>query len=137
MNAIARIPGSFIILSVIFLLSLFVAGWTKEYAVLAIPFVILVFYAGWMNVNVAFFLLLITLVFSFEYNFTPSMGTDIPDEGLMILTSVLFIAYWIYKPESISRDVWRHPLLLLLAIHLGWILTTVIISTDPRISFFS
>jgi O-antigen ligase len=135
MNAIGRTSSSFVILSVIFVLSIFVAGWTKEYAIIAFPFVMLVFYGGWLNVNLVFFLLLTSLVYSFEYNFSPTLGTDIPDEALMLITCFIFLAYWVYKPGTIDTTVLRHPILLLLVIQVAWILITSITSTFPLLSF--
>lgn len=124
----------FVFLSATFILSLLAAGLTNQPIVVLVPFVALLFYAGWFQVNIVFILLLLSLPFSFEYNFTPSLGTDIPDEGLMLLVSVLFFGYWLYKPESICKNVWQHPLLLLLLVHIAWIVIASTGSTHPLLS---
>ncbi len=111
------------------------AVFTEQYLLLAIPFLLLLFYAGWQNRNIIFFLLLFTLPLSFEYNFSSGLGTDIPDEFLMLLVSLLFFAYWIYSPGAISKNSISHPLLLLLLVVICWLMVTVLSSTHQPISF--
>jgi O-antigen ligase len=124
----------FIFLAGLFIISLAVAVYTEQYLLAAAPFAVLIFYAGWQNKNSIFFLLLATLPFSFEYNFSSGLGTDIPDEFLMLLMSVLFFAYWLYFPKAIKKNVLRHPLLFLLLVVVCWTVLTVIFSGDRQIS---
>jgi len=125
----------FIALSVIFLLSLLVALFTENFYLLLIPFVVLLLYAGWNNPRFIFLVLLFSLPFSFEYNFTPTLGTDIPDEGLMLLTSLVVIALLIHNRKAYTRSLVSHPLFILLLLHLIWIVTTALVSTDHLVSF--
>ena len=111
-----------------------IAVYTEQYLLAAIPFGLLIFYAGWQNRNMVFLALLFTLPLSFEYNFSPDLGTDIPDEFLMLFVSGLFIAYWVYSPMAISKNILKHPLLLLLFICVGWTMIAVLFSTHPVIS---
>jgi hypothetical protein len=67
-------------------------------------------YASWQNRNIVFLLLLFTLPISFEYNFSSTLGTDIPDEFLMLLVSALFLAYWLYFPKAISKNISETPI---------------------------
>lgn len=126
--------GLFALLAGLFILVLFLAFFSELYWLIAIPFAALFLYAGWQNRNTVFFLLLLTLPLSFEYNFSSTLGTDVPDEFLMLLTSFFFFAYWLYSPKSVSRKVWEHPLFFLLLVMLGWMLVTVIFSTDTLVS---
>ena len=125
----------FITLSVIFLLSLLCAVFTEIYYLVLVPFAVLVFYAGWTHPRFIFLTLLFSLPFSFEYNFTPTLGTDIPDEGLMLLSGLVGIALLIYKRPSYSRRLVSHPLVILLLVHLVWIIVTALVSTDHLVSF--
>lgn len=118
----------------VFVISLFTAVLLRQYFFLLIPFVGLLFYSGWQQPRFIFFLLLASLPFSFEYNFSPALGTDIPDEALMLLTSFLFLAYWINYPGSITRHTLLHPLLVLLFIHLCWTVLTTSLSTNIVLS---
>ncbi len=129
-----RSPILFAALSGLFIVILGIAVFTEQYFLVATPFTILIFYAGWQNRNLVFFLLLATLPFSFEYNFSSGLGTDIPDEFLMLLVSFLFLAYWLYSPKTIPKNVLQHPLFLLLFTVVGWMMITVIFSTNHFIS---
>ena len=110
------------------------AVFTEEYFLITIPFALLLFYAGWQNQNTVFLLLLFTLPVSFEYNFSSGLGTDIPDELLMLFVSLLFFAYWLYSPKVISKSILQHPLMLLLLVILCWTFITVLFSTQQQIS---
>ncbi|HWR32664.1 MAG TPA: O-antigen ligase family protein [Chitinophagaceae bacterium] len=124
----------FALLAVMFISFVAVSFLTENYYLLAAPFAVLFLYAGWQNKELVFFLLLFTLPLSFEYHFSSTLGTDIPDELLMLFVSGLFIAYWFYFPGAISKKTLLHPLILLLLILFGWILITVIFSTHPLLS---
>lgn len=125
----------FAALSGLFITILGIAVFTEQYFLGATPFIILIFYAGWQNRNLVFFLLLASLSFSFEYNFSSGLGTDIPDEFLMLLVSFLFLAYWLYSPKAISKYVLQHPLILLLLAVVCWLMITVIFSSNHLNSF--
>ena len=125
---------NFALLGGLFIAFLVVAVLTEWYFLAAIPFVAVLLYNGWTNSHLVFFLLLLSLPFSFEYNFTPSFGSDIPDEGLMLFVSVLFAGYWVYDPASLKLKTIQHPLLILLAAHLGWILIATVFSSDLTLS---
>ncbi len=111
-----------------------IAVYSEQYFVAAIPFALLFFYAGWQNRNFVFLVLMFTLPLSFEYHFSSGLGTDVPDEFLMIFVSGLFIAYWVYAPKSISKKLLQHPLLFLLLVSLAWTLIAVLFSSQIRIS---
>lgn len=108
--------------------------YSENYFLLAVPFVILLFYAGWQNKEVIFYLLVFSLPLSFEYNFSSELGTDIPDEALMLFAAGLFIAYWVYNPAALGKKTVSHPLLLLLFLLLSWNLITIFFSTHPLVS---
>ena len=118
----------------LFICTISVAVFTELYFLAAIPFLLLLFYTGWQNRNFVFFLLLATIPFSIEYNFSAGLGTDLPDEILMLLVSILFIAYFLFFPKAIQRNVLQHPLLLFLLIVIGWMMVTVIFSSRQQIS---
>ena len=129
-----RTQNFFGLLAVLFITSAGVAAYTGEYVLIAVPFAGLLFYTGWQHRNALFLLLLLSLPFSFEYNFSSGLGTDIPDEFLMLFVSLLFGAYCLYSPNAITKKIRQHPLSLFLMIIIGWTLITVIFSTNPLIS---
>jgi len=123
----------FIFLSATFLASLVAATVTSFYWLLAIPFLILFIYAGWRQWQFVFFLLVLSLPWSIEYSFNSSLGTDIPDEPLMLLTAALLISRFFYQPSE-TLNSWKHPLVWLLSIYVGWLIVAVLFSTDWLVS---
>lgn len=100
----------------------------------SVPFLVLLFSAGWQWREKVFLLLLFSLPFSFEFRFGPQLGTDVPDEGLMLLVSFFFLAAWIHKPKLLSLPALRHPLVLLLIVSFAWIMLTALFSVNPAVS---
>lgn len=135
MNAIIRKNSSgFFFFGSIFLLFLLLTVITGIYYFIIIPFLFLFFLFGWQNIRAVFFLLIALLPWSFEYNFSATLSTDIPDEFLMLFSTFLFFAYYFNKPDVLSSEVWKHPLMLLLAIHFIWIIVSVCFTTSGLIS---
>ncbi len=120
--------------SALFLLSLLSAVWYDTYYLLAIPFAVLLFYAGWQHIATILFLLLFTLPFSTEWQINPELGTDFPDELLMLLTAGLLSGYWLYSPGRLSKAILLHPLILLLSVTVLWAIVTILSSDYPLIS---
>lgn len=91
-------------------------------------------WSAWSLKNILFFLLIFTIPFSFEYHFSSSLGTDLPDEPLMALVAFIFLASWIYRPSILSRKIFLHPVILILFVVLGWTLVAILFSTHSWIS---
>jgi len=123
----------FIFLSGVFLTFLVIAVITSFYWLAVVPFAILFFYSGWQQWRFVFFLLIFSLPWSVEYNFNSSLGTDLPDEPLMLLTTVLLVAHFLLKPLK-ALSSWKHPLIFLLFIYFGWIIIILPFSTDWLLS---
>ena len=116
-----------------FVASTIVAIATSFYWLLVIPFGLLLFYAGWQQRQIIFYLLIIALPWSIEFSFNSALSTDLPDEPIMWLITVLFISYILFKPSEIAAKA-RHPLVVLLLCSLIWIVVAVLFSTDWLIS---
>jgi O-antigen ligase len=80
-----------------------------------------------------FYILLATIPWSIEYNITPSIGTDLPDEPLMLLLSFAVVAYIFYHRRTIAPVI-KHPLALIVLLHFTWIIVTVIFSSHQALS---
>jgi O-antigen ligase len=106
---------------------------TSLYWLVFIPFGFLLFYASWQQWQIAIYLLIFSLPWSIEYSFNTSLATDLPDEPIMWLTTILFLAYFIFRPSEIFSKT-KHPLVTLLLFSLAWIIVTVLFSTDWFIS---
>jgi O-antigen ligase len=125
----------FILLAALFISSMGSAIITDQWALSLIPFIFLAFYAGWLNRNFLFLALMVTIPFSFEFHFSSSLGTDIPDEALMALVSYIFLAAWTFSPSLLSKKTLQHPLLMILGALLCWTVVATIFSLHPLISF--
>jgi O-antigen ligase len=79
------------------------------------------------------YVLLASIPWSVEYNFTQSLGTDLPDEPLMLLTAFAFCIAAAFKWRQFSpRKV--HPLVWLLIIQFCWIFLTALASSYLLVS---
>lgn len=124
----------FWIFAVVFIAVLLPAVYSGEYFWALIPFGILLGYSGWQNISFVFLLLLVTIPFSAEYQLSPTLGTDLPDEPLMLITAWLFSCYFFYKPGTLTKEHFNHPLFLLLIFSIAWILITALFSTNWIVS---
>src|SRR5437879_5732501 len=115
----------FVIFTVTCILSFFAAAYTEQPLLMTLPFTVLFFYYGWQHLKFILFFLLFSLPWSVEYSFNHTLGTDLPDEPLMLFVSLLFLVNLINKPSLIGKQDWRHPLLSVLLIHVAWIAVTV------------
>lgn len=78
-----------------------------------------------------FYALLFSIPWSREFNFSESLGTDLPDEPLMLLMAFAVIILLFRKKENSLRL----PLLLfILLAGLAWSVITVILSTEILVS---
>jgi O-antigen ligase len=80
--------------------------------------------AVWIGLNnfpQLYYILLFFLPLSMEFSFTPSLGTDLPSEPLMIGLMLVTFFYLIKNQDALPQKFYKHPLLLLLFLHLGWI----------------
>lgn len=124
--------GFFAILFIVFLSA---AVYTGYFFLAATPFVLLFFYTSWQHLNWVFFFLIFVLPFSTEIQISETLGTDFPDEPLMLLVAVLFFCYWIFTPGTISKKILAHPLIWLLLLSVSWAVISSIFSTKPLLSF--
>jgi O-antigen ligase len=86
------------------------------------------------NFRVLYFLFFAVVPFSIEYNFTDSLGTDLPSEPIMWLltgVSILLISSDIRKYTS---GIYFNTLSKLLLLHFIWLFITCVGSTFPPLS---
>jgi len=80
---------------------------------LAIPFILIaaipIFYWMVTKTEDLYWLLLIALPLSTEFNFTPSLGLDLPDEPLLIILSIVVVASILYQPSQ-YRFIFASPI---------------------------
>ncbi len=116
------------------LLSIFAAIASREYWLVGAPVLLLLTYLTIVDFRQVFFLLLACIPLSTEVFLPNGLGTDLPTEPLIVGLMLVYVLYLLrYGPEVDGR-FFRHPVTLLLFLHLGWIGITTIVSSTPLIS---
>ncbi len=125
-----RIAG---FLGVAYLLLAALGAYMQQYWLMALPPALLTGYFLLQYPHLLFYLLLASIPWSIEYNFTPSLGTDLPDEPLMLLTAFAVMICLAYRWRERS---WRtlHPLLGILLLQFAWMLVSTMASTHVLLS---
>lgn len=76
-----------------------------------------------------FYVLMLSIPWSVEFNFSRNLGTDLPDEPLMLLASVSIVFIVLFKWRQIELKS-CHPLILLILLQFSWTILTTLTSTD-------
>ena len=110
--------------------SIFTAVYYQMELLWLTPAALLVVYLAVVDFKKLFFLLFASIPFSMEYTFPNGFSTDLPSEPLMIgLMGVTFI-YVLLNFRTINTKIIRHPLTLMLFLHLGWTFITTVTSEN-------
>lgn len=113
---------------VLVLLCLAVSIATEWYFLVGIPAFALLVYLTIVDFRAVFFLLLACLPLSTEIQLPNGFGTDLPTEPLMVGLMLVYGLYVIQNGRQMDGRFIRHPISLLLLLHVGWIITTTITS---------
>jgi O-antigen ligase len=110
--------------------SIFTATYYNIELLWLVPPALLVAYLAFVDFKKLFFLLFASIPISTEYTFPNGFSTDLPSEPLMVgLMGITFI-YVLLNLNSINTKIIRHPLTLMLLLHIGWTLITTITSEN-------
>ena len=102
---------------------------------LAVPFVIVFILWVTHDPSLLFFFLMAAIPWSIEFNFTSSLGTDLPDEPLMLLTSLSILCFIIYHHKKRPlENFFLSPLTIILVLQTCWIAVAAYFSTDQLLS---
>ncbi|MEO0723555.1 MAG: O-antigen ligase family protein [Bacteroidota bacterium] len=112
----------------IVLLSVFSAAASGYYIIAAVPVALLVLFLSIVNFKPLFWLLIICIPISTEVELPGGFGTDLPTEPIMVGLMALFGLFVLRNLKSLSFDLVRHPLTLILIAHLAWLMATTITS---------
>ncbi len=119
--------------ALLMLLAVAVGAYMQEFLLPLIPLALAAFVFLLQHPRILFYGLMLSIPWSIEYNFTPTLGTDLPDEPLMLLTALAAVMLMIHSRNKFSL-AGLHPLLVILAIQFAWILLTVITSSGVLLS---
>lgn len=123
------LPQKIVLISsaTLLLLSVMLAAWFVQPAWLFTPVGALAFFVLLQYPIVLFYFLLASIPWSVEYNFPSGLGTDLPDEPLMLLVSFSVMVMLLQQRRLQGNSHW---LLLLLAAQFLWLMITVALSTQ-------
>ncbi|MCP3929695.1 MAG: O-antigen ligase family protein [Bacteroidetes bacterium] len=116
------------------ILSVFTAIITEEYLLMAFPAVVMIAYLCVVDFRMVFFLLVASIPLSTEYYFPNGFSTDLPTEPLMIGLMGAYLLYVLKNGKKLSSAFFRHPITLILLLHLSWIIITTLTSGNYLIS---
>ena len=124
----------FVLLGISFLLMLMLSLCFDNWLIATAPFLILVIPFVLRQPVLLLFLLLATLPLSTEYKFTDTLGTDFPDEFLMITLTGIFVLQLTADPALLKKNQVNHGLFALLLVHFIWMVIATIYSENILLS---
>ena len=95
----------------------------------------MIIYAGIINFKILYYLLLVAIPLSMEYSFSDSLGTDLPDEPMMIGLMACTIFYLLTNYKSLPTGYFANFLIVALFCHLFWIFISALNSVHFVVSF--
>jgi len=132
-TSLQRMKISPILLAIVFLCTLFAAIFTHQLLWLLMVPILALILVGFVYPSFFYFLLFFTIPISTEWQITPSLGTDFPDEPLMWGISALIIMM-IAAKKKVPISLLRQPIFLLLIAGLFWAVLCTLFSTHPLLS---
>ena len=127
--------GVFALFGAVTIISILAAFETGLHYLALIPFGLMLVYTGIINFKVLYYLLLVTIPFSIEYSFSDSLGTDLPDEPMMIGLMVVTILYLLSNYRALPTGYFANFLMIALSFHLFWIFMAAVNSVNFMVSF--
>lgn len=95
----------------------------------ALPAILLLAYVTVVDFRKIYLLLLACIPFSIEFAFPGGLATDLPTEPLMIGLMGVYFLYVLRHGKELSGNFIRHPLTILVLLHLFWVFATTITSS--------
>ncbi len=126
--------GAFAFLGTATIISVLAAFKTELYYLAFIPFGLMIACLAVINFKLLYFVLLTTIPFSIEYSFSGSLGTDLPDEPLMIGLMFVALIFILVNYKSIPTGFFSNFLIVALIIHVFWFFISAISSVNSLIS---
>ena len=125
----------FLFFALVFLVAAYFGIATGNNLFFLAPFLLLGFLWICLDPSTVFYILLASIPWSIEFNFSQSLGTDLPDEPLMLLTVFAITGYLIFNKRKQESKLKFTPLVFLLLLQLTWMLISTFLSTDFVVSF--
>jgi O-antigen ligase len=92
---------------------------------IGIPAVLLITYWCIVDFKRVFFVLFACIPISIEYFFPNGYATDLPTEPLIVGLMLVATAYFLKHFHAMRGDFFKHPITILLLLHVSWTLITM------------
>ncbi len=110
------------------LISLFVGIIGSWYFMVGIPAFLLLLFVSIVDFRKVFYLLIACIPLSTEFHLPNGFGTDLPTEPLMVGLMLIALLFGASRTDRLNTPFFRHPITLILLLHLTWIYATTITS---------
>ena len=107
---------------------------TEEYILFGLPALYLGIYLAIVDFRKIFYLLLASIPLSTELELPGGFSTDFPGELLLIGLMGLYGLYFLRNGRQLGSHFFKHPITILLFVHIGWIGLTVLHAGDQVIA---
>ena len=112
-----------------------IAAWATEfYALVAIPFIIIIGVITFIDLKKIFYFLLFVIPCSIEYQVTPSLGTDLPTEPLIVGIMLAFLIYAALHPKKLDFNFFKNPVTIFIILQFFWSIIASINSLNGLVS---
>ncbi len=108
----------------LFLILMACVVYIDQWYLMLLPFGLITAAGVLLNVRFFFLLLFFMIPLSDEYMLTPSIGTDMPTELLMILIGGIVLWYMLSRIERTPGSFFVHPISLVLWTWISWMILT-------------
>jgi len=125
----------FAFLGAITITSVLAALGTGLHYLALIPLAVMIVYTGVINFRILYYLLLFAIPLSMEYSFSDSLGTDLPDEPMMVGLMGCTILYLLTNYKALPTGYFANFLMVVLFIHYSWIFAAALNSVSFVVSF--
>ena len=112
--------------TIITVVSIFAGILSEFYPLMGFPAVVLFIYMTFVDFRKIFYLLLFFIPLSAEVALPGGFATDLPTEPMMIILMGVFLVYVMRHSKELDGSFFKHPLSLLMLLHVGWIFITTI-----------
>ncbi len=102
------------------LVSIFLALATDSYFLAGLPALAIFAYVAIVDFRKLFFILLACLPLSTEVSLPGGFGTDLPSEPFMVSLMFIYLFYILYNVKHLNVAFLKHPISILLLLHLAW-----------------
>lgn len=111
-----------------------VAVLTQQVYFLALGPAVLVGWLGLHDIRALYLLMLASIPFSAEVELTDTLGTDLPDEPMMWLMTLLLAVHILHRRREVLSIPIDPAILMTLVFHLVWIVFSSLLSTHVLLS---